>query len=859
MASPSYGPLSFLCFLTPLFLLINTVQPLCHGVERSALLQFMQSFSISNNASISSYAYPKTASWKIRGESSDCCLWDGVECDEDTGYVIGLDLGGSSLHGSINSTSSLFQLVHLRRLNLGGNDFNYSQVPSRLALLSSLTYLNLSNSMFYGEIPLEITELSHLTSLDLARNLLELGSFDLRRLAQNLTGLEQLDLSSVNISSTVPDALANLSSLTFLNLEDCNLQGLIPSSFGDLTKLGYLNLGHNNFSGQVPLSLANLTQLEVLSLSQNSFISPGLSWLGNLNKIRALHLSDINLAGEIPLSLRNMTRLSQLHLSNNRLTGKIPLWISNLTQLKLVHLRHNELQGPIPESVSKLVNLEELKLEYNQLSGTIEFSMFASLKHLTVLQIRRNNLTVLTNISDNTTLPKFKYLALGDCNLSEFPDFLRSQDELIYLHLGRNRIQGQIPKWLGDIASLIGYSISSNSLTGEILPSLCNLRSLGFLDLSYNKLSGMFPNCLGDFSDSLLVLNLSNNFFHGRIPQAFRDESNLRMIDLSHNQLEGQLPRSLTNCRMMEILDLSYNRISDKFPFWLANLPKLQVLILRSNQFFGSIKSPGAMLEFRKLQIIDLSYNNFTGILPSEFFQTLRSMRFSDPKEFAYMQTIHKFQLYEINLANKGVYMKYWQIPNVIAAIDLSSNAFRGDIPQSIGTLEKVNALNLSNNHLSGDIPSVLGNLANLESLDLSQNMLSGEIPQHLTQLTFLAYFNVSHNQLEGPIPQGKQFNTFDNSSYEGNSGLYMKNLPKKSECSEPPQPPNLPKHQGFNNILPKDIEWIAVAIGYGSGLVVGVVVGLRVSARIPEWFVKTFGKTQGNRRRREVRGVRRR
>ncbi|KAF9666779.1 hypothetical protein SADUNF_Sadunf16G0264100 [Salix dunnii] len=928
MASPSPGPLSFVCLplMTTLFLLVSTstsVKTLCHGAERSALLHFMQSFSIRTISPTSSYAYPKTESWRIRGESSDCCLWDGVECDENTGYVIGLDLGSSSLHGSINSTSSLFQLVHLRRLSLGGNDFNYSQVPSKLALLSSLTHLNLSNSMFSGEIPIEITELSHLTSLDLgrnvdssARNLLELGSFDLRRLAQNLTGIEHLDLSSVNISSTVPDVLANLSSLTFLNLKDCNLQGLIPSSLGDLTRLGYLNLGHNNFSGQVPFSLANLTQLELLSLSHNNFVSPSLSWLGNLNKIRALHLSDINLAGEIPLSLGNMTQLSQLRLSKNRLTGKIPLWISNLTQLTLVHLRHNELHGPIPESMSKLVNLEELKLEYNHLSGTIEFSMFASLKRLTLLQIRRNNLTVLTTINDNTTLPKFKYLALGDCNLSEFPDFLRSQDELIYLHLGRNKIQGQIPKWLGDIGhkslsililrnnfftgfeqswelslltklqwleldsnklegqlpipspSLVGYSISNNFLTGEILPSLCNLRSLGFLDLSYNKLSGKFPNCLGDFSDSLLVLNLSNNFFRGRVPQVFRDESNLRMIDLSHNQLEGQLPRSLTNCRKMEILDLSYNGISDKFPFWLANLPKLQVLILRSNQFFGSIKSPDTMLEFHKLQIIDLSYNNFTGILPSEFFQTLESMRFSDLKEFTYMQTIHTFQLpiysrdftyrYEINLANKGVYMKYWQIPNVIAAIDLSSNTLQGDIPQSIGTLEMVNALNLSNNHLSGDIPSVLGNLANLESLDLSQNMLSGEIPQQLTQLTFLAYFNVSHNQLVGPIPQGKQFDTFDNSSYEGNSGLFMKHLPRKSECSEaPPQHPSLPKHQGFNNILTKDNEWIAVVIGYGSGLVVGVVVGLRVSSRIPEWLVKTFGRRQGNQRRGEVRGVR--
>ncbi|GKV15105.1 hypothetical protein SLEP1_g25906 [Rubroshorea leprosula] len=30
----------------------------------------------------------------------------------------------------------------------------------------------------------------------------------------------------------------------------------------------------------------------------------------------------------------------------------------------------------------------------------------------------------------------------------------------------------------------------------------------------------------------------------------------------------------------------------------------------------------------------------------------------------------------------------------------------------------------------------------------------------------------LSHNKLEGDIPQGKQFNTFSNDSYIGNSGL---------------------------------------------------------------------------------------
>jgi hypothetical protein len=59
-----------------------------------------------------------------------------------------------------------------------------------------------------------------------------------------------------------------------------------------------------------------------------------------------------------------------------------------------------------------------------------------------------------------------------------------------------------------------------------------------------------------------------------------------------------------------------------------------------------------------------------------------------------------------------------------------------------------------------------------MEALDLSQNKLSGEIPQQLTQLTFLEFLNVSYNNLMGRIPQGKQFDTFENNSFERNPRL---------------------------------------------------------------------------------------
>ena len=85
-------------------------QPLCQDSESSALLQFKQSFLIDGHASGDPSAYPKVAMWNSHGEGegSDCCPWDGVECDRETGHVIGLHLASSCLYGSINSSNTLF-------------------------------------------------------------------------------------------------------------------------------------------------------------------------------------------------------------------------------------------------------------------------------------------------------------------------------------------------------------------------------------------------------------------------------------------------------------------------------------------------------------------------------------------------------------------------------------------------------------------------------------------------------------------------------------------------------------------------------------------------------------------------------
>ena len=654
--------LSFFMFMHFLLLLsfsltstssFSSVQPLCHDGESSALLQFRESFIINRSDYGNSSTYSKVSSWMI--QSSDCCTWDGVQCDENTGHVTSLDLSSSYLYGSINSSSTLFQLVHLQRLNLSDNNFNHSEIPVGVKRLSKLIYLNLSSSEFSGQIPSEILQLSKLVSLNLSFNKLKLHKPGLRSIARNLTNLEELDLSMVDISSTVPSILANLSSLTSIYLENCGLHGefpigifqvpnlkrlsvwsnpnltghvpefnrsnllevlilghtsfsrKLPDSIGNLKFLYSLNVGPCNFFGPIPSSLGNLTKLTYLRLSFNNFNRGTLSWVGKQTKLTSLNLEKTNLFGCIPFSLGNLTQLTTLDLSWNQFTGPIPSWIANLTQLTKLKLQINNLHGPIPMSISNLVNLQVVDLFKNNLSGTVEFNLFRKLNSLIFLQLSDNNLSLLISPSTNTSLQKFKVLGLGSCHLNDFPEFLRNQDQLQVLILARNKIHGQIPKWISYLSkdtlvifnmsnnfltgfdqfpnalpwnnlqildlennklqgslpipapSIIVYQVANNSLQGEISPMICNLSSLSHLDLSHNNLSGFLPQCLGNLRN-ISMLNLRYNNFHGSIPQIFMEGSKLRMISLNHNYFQGPLPRSLANCTMLEVLDIGNNR-----------------------------------------------------------------------------------------------------------------------------------------------------------------------------------------------------------------------------------------------------------------------------------------------------------
>ncbi|GLT34856.1 hypothetical protein SLA2020_093490 [Shorea laevis] len=752
-----------------------------------------------------------------------------------------------------------------------------SPIPKTLGNMSSMKYLYLGQCGLLGKFPTTIFQLPKLQVLDLDNNWDLNGSFPDFHFHNQL---RVLDVRNTTFSGKLPISIGMLSSLEYLDVSSCNFLGLVPPSMGNLTKLKVLILAYNFFWGEEVPFFSNLTQLTQIDLSLNQFTF-----------------------SEVPSCLARLTLLTNINLSRNQITGHFPLWITNQTNLRHLSLGSNMLKGSLPSSISRLKNLEELYISYNSLSGILEFDTFLELKSLKLLGLSYNNFSLLIKTNTNRTIPKFERLSLATCNLREFPNFLRNQSELIVLNLAYNNIHGQIPSWIFEISaslwildlshnyltsfkesffvfpstsllyldlsfnflkgslpippfSILFYIVSGNMFNGEIPPQFCNMTSLQVLDLSHNNLSGMMPQCFGNLNSILVILNLEGNNFHGTIPETWEPGNKLKAIKLGQNNFQGKLPRSLAKCKILEFLDIGNNKIKDTFPSWLGTLPELRVLILHSNRFHGTIaiKVPKTEVLFAKLHIFDLSNNGFVGTLPIDFFTRWNAITDLEGENMTYLHAYNQhfmvnsvflpyFFPYSMTITNKGEKMEYAKILEVFKAIDLSCNKFEGEISELVGNLKGLQLLNLSNNILDGQIPSALRFLATLEALDLSQNKLIGRIPTQLTQLNFLEVFNVSHNHLTGPIPKGQQFDTFENSSFDGNSRLCGMPLSRKCDYynTKVLPLPSLTSKGNEDSGLLVEFNWKLVLLGYVCGFLIGVVIGNIAFTRKREWFMKTF------------------
>ncbi|KAG5253467.1 receptor protein [Salix suchowensis] len=788
-----------------------SMHPLCHEEESHALMQFKQSLVINESASSDPSVYPKVASWKVDGESRDCCSWDGVECDRDSGHVIGLDLSSSFLYGSIDSNSTLFHLVHLRRLNLAYNDFNNSEIPSDIRNLPRLFDLNLSMSVFSGQIPAEILELSKLVSIDLRWNSLKLQKPGLQHLVEALTNLEVLHLSGVDISAKVPQIMANLSSLSSLFLSHCGLQGEFPLGIFQLPNLRFLSIRSNpylmgylpefqsgsqlenlllegtNFSGQLPESIGNLKSLKEFHAAECYFSGAIPSSLGNLTKLNSLDLSNNSFSGKIPSTFVNLLQLTYLSLSSNNFSsgtlhwlcnltklnfidlsltnsyGGIPSCLGNLTQLAVLQLDQNKLAGQIPSWIGNHTLLISLGLGSNILHGPIPESIFR-LPNLEELDLQENLFRGTVNVG----LLKSKSLVSFQINYNNLSVISNSNDSVALpkfqiLGLGGCNLSGEFPSFLHGQNHLESVDLGENNIEGHIPKWFMNLSSetLWHLDLCGNFLTGFEQSVDILPWNNLRYLGLSGNKLEGALPIPPRSTI---IYQVSNNRLTGEIPQAICNLTSLVILQLSNNSFSGDIPDAFSSDCTLREIDFSQNQLEGKI--PRSLANCTKLVFLNIEKNKITDVFPSwlGIFPKLRVLILRSNRLHGVIgkpRANFEFQRLQI--------------------VDLSGNCFRGKLPleyfrnwTAMKTIYKEHPLYMQVNasfQVTGyemtyyfDYTMTMTNKGVLTSyekiqefltaIDLSSNRFEGGIPDSLGDLKELYSLNLSNNLLTGRIPQ---------------------------------------------------------------------------------------------------------
>ncbi|KAM4068884.1 hypothetical protein ACB094_12G046000 [Castanea mollissima] len=573
----------------------------------------------------------------------------------------------------------------------------------------------------------------------------------------NLTGhVLELHLSALSndgsgkkpFGGMISSSLLELPYLTFLDLSCNNFnQSYMPKFIGSLSNLKHLYLCKANLSGPIPHQLQNLSHLQQLDLSANHWSDiENLEWLSHLSSIEDLGLSLTNLSVandwlEVvsrlpklkalrmwscdlpPMSLssfpsfndsKSFASLIRLDLHDNQLVH-IPKSLGNICTLRELYLRSNHLNGQLVELINNLSgcakdSLEILDLSENQITGSLpNFAKFSSLKEI---YLSKNKL--------NGTLPK----SIGNLY------------KLEALSVSSNFLQGKISESLfSNLSKLESLALSNNSLSFEfsfdwvppfqlrdIHLTSCNLgprfpnwirtqRKVFFLEISDTKISDTIPaEWLADLPPTLSFLNLSSNLIYGWLPNVSTKRLNDLAIDLSANRLEGPLPHFPTN---------------------------LTILNLSKNQFSGSISSL-CKINGQLLAYLDLSHNMLSGRLPDCFMQW--------PK------------LVILNLAGNHF---FGEVPSslgslsVLNKLSLNNNNFSGNLPSSLRNCSSLIVMDMRNNRFSGKVPAWIGErLPSLIFLSLRSNMFNGSIPLHLCWLKDLQILDLSLNDISGTIPQ---------------------------------------------------------------------------------------------------------
>lgn len=418
--------------------------------ERAFLLDLYQNMNPSN--------WANQTGWN--GPAGTECTWYGITCDATQEHVIGVELVGNGLYGTL--PASLSEQSQLRVFNLRANDPK-GPIPS-LSKLVNLEHFDVTawGDGFYPDAGLT----GSIPSLD------------------GLTRLKVFKVGLNKLTGPLPSfgAASGLQSLEVFEALRNQLSGPI-GSFTGVPALREFDASRNNgLSGSLP-PIAHLAQLELFVVTFNQ-LTGKVPEIAGMQRLKYFYIA-FNQFDEINASFDDLPALEEYSANSNLMTGQI-VSLAGVPKLRQFFVASNRLSGPLP-ALSHLSELSWMQVHQNQFTGSLP--ALQTLQNLNYFHAHANQFT--------GPMPA-----------------LAGMQSLQGFRADHNQLEGPIPP-LSDLPMLFDFVISHNRLSGS-LPAMENMPWLSRFQVQHNQLTGQVPEI--QHLEMLSTFNVSHNALTGPPP-----------------------------------------------------------------------------------------------------------------------------------------------------------------------------------------------------------------------------------------------------------------------------------------------------------------------------------------------------
>ncbi|XP_033111740.1 leucine-rich repeat and immunoglobulin-like domain-containing nogo receptor-interacting protein 2 [Anneissia japonica] len=300
----------------------------------------------------------------------------------------------------------------------------------------------------------------------------------------NYPNLQQLDLSSNQISSINPGGFSGLNKLKILWLSFNRITSLTSKVFQAMPNLEVLHLEGNAIVTISADAFAGLTRLKEINLNANRLQNLPENVFHSVPNLVRLSLSENVL--NLPTTSRVFTSLlslADLEVEGNRFTS-IPN-INGMRSLSDLDLTDNQITVIRNNTFSTNVRLRELKFGRNRIAS-IQSNAFTGIAGLLELDLGFNLLTYLPEQSISHMI-LLERLLLNNNQLPSISNDLSSMTKLQVLRLDSNVLR-ELPSLRGNTA-MTSIGLRTNKLTTFDSANIASMPQLTRIDLRNNLLN----------------------------------------------------------------------------------------------------------------------------------------------------------------------------------------------------------------------------------------------------------------------------------------------------------------------------------------------------------------------------------